>query len=224
MAKKINLKNKTRIFIVDDHPIVRHGITQMIDHEEDLMTCGEADGAPQTLKVLDKLKPDITIVDISLEGLSGMELIKNIRARSPKLPLLVFSMHDESLYAERALRAGAKGYIMKQEGTENLITAIRCILEGNIYVSEKLRTKILHKFVNGKYNGNESAVDFLSDRELEVFQLIGQGFGTSQIAAKLFLSVKTIESYRANIKEKLNLKNAPSLVQHAILWHQSHGN
>jgi len=208
--------------VVDDHPIVREGIAKLVNQETDLTICGEAEDAPQALKALAELKPDIAIVDITLkEGLGGIGLIKDIKARHPKLPVLVLSMHDESLYAERTLRAGAKGYIMKQEAPEKVVEAIRRVLGGEIYLSEEMGQKIIHKLVEGKPEAGGSPIESLSDRQLEVFQLMGRGFGTRQIADNLYLSVKTIETYREHIKEKLKLKNATELVQHAIRWAQS---
>ncbi|NMC95234.1 MAG: response regulator transcription factor [Syntrophorhabdus sp.] len=210
-----------KIFIVDDHPIVRKGLSQLIDQEADLLTCGEASDAQSALQILKKLKPDLTIVDISLQGMDGIELTKNIRARYGNLPVLIISMHDESLYAERALRAGARGYIMKQEATEKMMEAIRRVIRGDLYISEKVSAGIVKKFVDGKSKRSSSPEELLSDRELEVFRLVGQGFGTRQIAEELRVSVKTVETYRANIKEKLNLKNARELIKHAVYWLES---
>lgn len=211
-------KQKSRIFIVDDHPIVRKGLAQLINQEDDLVICGEAENAETALELLKKVKPDLAIVDISLRGIDGIELTKLIRARFDSIPVLVVSMHDESLFAERALRVGARGYIMKQEAIEKMMEAIRKVLRGELYVSERVSANIVKRFVDGKAEGLSSLEELLSDRELEVFQLIGQGFGTRQIADQLHVSVKTVESYRANIKEKLNLKNATELIKHAVHW------
>jgi DNA-binding NarL/FixJ family response regulator len=217
--KQVNTAiQKNRIFIVDDHPIVRKGLAQLINQEEDLVVCGEADNAETALELLKKVKPDLAIVDISLRGLDGIELTKLIRARFDSIPVLVVSMHDESLFAERALKVGARGYIMKQEAIEKMMEAIRKVLRGELYVSERVSANIVKRFVDGKAEGVSSPEGLLSDRELEVFQLIGQGFGTRQIADQLHVSVKTVESYRANIKEKLNLKNATELMKHAVHW------
>jgi len=209
---------KARIIIVDDHPIIRQGLAELIDHEKDLMVCGQADDAPAAMDAVKTLNLDLVIVDISLKKKNGIELIKDIKAQYPNLPVLTLSMHDESLYAERALRAGSKGYIMKAEATERVIEAIRKVLDGQIYVSDRIAEKMMHKFVGAKPKFGGSTIDKLSDRELEVFLLIGQGHGTCQIAEKLFLSVKTIETYRAHIKEKLNLASGPELLQYAIQW------
>ncbi|HQH83525.1 MAG TPA: response regulator transcription factor [Syntrophorhabdus sp.] len=222
MMKEGEFSGQTyKIFIVDDHPIVRKGLSQLIDQETDLLTCGEASDAQSALQILKKLKPDLTIVDISLQGMDGIELTKNIRARYGNLPVLIISMHDESLYAERALRAGARGYIMKQEATEKMMEAIRRVIRGDLYISEKVSAGIVKKFVDGKSKRSSSPEELLSDRELEVFRLVGQGFGTRQIAEELRVSVKTVETYRANIKEKLNLKNARELIKHAVYWLES---
>jgi DNA-binding NarL/FixJ family response regulator len=214
-------KQKNRIFIVDDHPIVRKGLTQLINQEPELVVCGEAENAETALELLKKVKPDLAIVDISLRGIDGIELTKLIRARFENIPILVVSMHDESLYAERALRVGARGYIMKQEAIEKMMEAIRKVLRGELYVSERVSANIVKRFVDGKAEGVSSPEELLSDREMEVFQLIGQGFGTRQIADQLHVSVKTVETYRANIKEKLNLKNATELMKHAVHWIES---
>lgn len=209
---------KYRILIVDDHPIVRQGLTEMINHQRDLAVCGAAEDAHRGLDLLQTTRPDLVIVDISLKGSNGLELLKNIRVRYPKTRVLVLSMHDEALYAVRALRAGAAGYIMKQEATHQVLAAIQRVLLGEIYLSERMEKRMMHQLVGGRSARTGSPIEDLSDRELEVFGLIGQGHGTRQIAEELHLSVKTIESHRAHIKEKLNLKNATELVQHAIQW------
>lgn len=209
---------KRKIFIVDDHPLLRRGLIQLINQEQELVACGEADNAYKAMEAIKGLIPDLAIVDISLQGPNGIELIKDIKTYYPKLPILVLSMHDESLYAERALRAGAKGYIMKQEATEKVIKAIYRILnEGAIYVSDKIVAKMMDKFITAQSTQNSnSPLECLTNRELEIFQLIGQGMGTRQIADNLCLSVRTIETHRANIKKKFNLKNALELVRYAI--------
>jgi DNA-binding NarL/FixJ family response regulator len=209
---------KIRVLVVDDHPIVRQGLSQLINQEPDLMVCGEAEDARTALDAIDPSQPDILIVDVSLEGPDGIELLKTIRAKDTRLPVLILSMHDESLYAERALRAGANGYIMKQEATERVLVAIRQILGGEVYVSERMAKKMVQQFIGGSGVSKRSIIDELTDRELEVFRLIGQGHGTRQIAEELHLSVKTVESYHAHIKEKLFLKNARELAQHAVQW------
>jgi DNA-binding NarL/FixJ family response regulator len=213
--------NKTKILIVDDHPIVRQGLTELINQEDDLVVCEQAEDAAEAMGIIKKLKPDMAIVDISLKETSGMELIKDIKVKYPNLAVLALSMHDESLYAERALRAGAKGYVMKAEATEKVVTAIRKILSGQIYVSDRMAAKMVRKLVGGSPDVGVSAIERLSDRELEVFRLIGQGYGTRQIAERLHLSIKTIETYREHIKEKLNLADASELLQYAIQWTHS---
>lgn len=209
---------KRNIFIVDDHPIVRQGLALLINRESDLAVCGDAEEAGAALRLIESSMPDLVVVDISLNGPDGLDLLKDIRARYPGLPVLILSMLDEVLYAERALRAGASGYIMKQEATEKVLVAIRRILDGEIYVSDQMSNKMLHRFVGNAPVEDRSPVACLTDRELEVFRLIGEGQGTRQIAEKLHISVKTVESYQAHIKDKLALKNSRELVQHAIQW------
>lgn len=209
---------KSRIFLVDDHPIVRQGLSLLIDREPDLMVCGVADGASSALTALPNAMADLLVLDISLDGPDGLELLKTIRVQQPHLPVLILSMHDELIYAERAMRAGANGYIMKQEATEKVLVAIRTILQGKVYLSDRLTNTMLQQYVRGASPTTGSPLLNLSDRELEVFRLIGEGHGTRQIADELHLSVKTIESYQAHIKEKLALRNARELLQHAIEW------
>ncbi len=209
---------KSRVFVVDDHPIVRQGLALMINREPDLEVCGEAEDAHAAVAAIERLRPDVVVVDISLHGPDGIELVKTIRARDAHLPLLVLSMHDESIYAERALRAGAHGYIMKQEATERVLIAIRRILNGDVYLSDSAASRVVNQYVRGSAGAIPAPVSVLSDRELEVFCLIGQGRGTREIADTLHLSVKTVETYQTHIKEKLSLRNARELVQHAIEW------
>jgi len=209
---------KRRVFVVDDHPIVREGIALMINREPDLIVSGEAEEAHAALKQIAATRPDVVIVDISLNGPDGLEVIKTIRTTDPALPLLVLSMHEEMVYAERALRAGANGYIMKQEATEKVLVALRRILNREIYVSERVANKMLRQYVSGTEAARRSPISDLTDRELEVFRLIGEGHSTRQIAEELHLSVKTVESYQAHIKEKLSLRSGRELVQHAIQW------
>jgi len=211
---------RTRILLVDDHAVVRYGIAQLINRQADLVVCGEEEAASNALSAISKLKPDLVIADISLKDSSGLELMRNIKAQYSGLPVLVVSAHDESIYAEIAFRAGALGYLMKQEALDKIISAIRRVLSGNIYVSEALAAKMLQQQIRGKTDIQESPVKGLSDRELEVFQLIGQWKKTSEIAQELHLSVKTIEYYREQIKRKLNLKNSAELTQHATAWVQ----
>lgn len=211
-------KEKRTIFLVDDHPVVRQGLALLINREPDLAVCGDAEEAASALGRIEELKPDLIVVDISLNGPDGIDLLKSIRVRYPHLPVLMLSMLDELMYAERALRAGASGYIMKQEATERVLVAIRRILGGEIYVSDRMANRMLHRFVGGGQTEQRSPIADLTDRELEVFRLIGEGHGTRQIAEELHISVKTVESYQARIKEKLSLKNARELVQRAIQW------
>src|SRR5579863_6000482 len=209
---------KKTVFVVDDHPIVRQGLALLINQEADLTVCGEAEEMHSALSAIQALRPDILIVDISLNGPDGLELLKNIRLTSPRLPVLILSMHVESIYAERALRAGANGYIMKQEATEKVLVALRRILSGEIYVSDKIANNMLQHYVRGSNHTEHSEISELTDRELEVFRLIGEGHGTRQIAEALHLSVKTVESYQAHIKDKLSLRSVRELVQHAVQW------
>jgi DNA-binding NarL/FixJ family response regulator len=222
-AKKKTPKAKKRILIVDDHPMMRQGLAQLVSNEPDLVVCCEADTAGQALNILVTSKPDLVLADISLPDKNGLELIKDIRALAPDVLILVVSMHDEALYAERVLRAGARGYIMKQEGGRKLMEAIRQILSGQIYVSEKMSARILEIFSGRRTQAGGSPVERLSDREFEVFQLIGEGKGTREIAGHLHLSVKTVEVHRANIKEKLSVKTATDLVRFAVRWVEAQG-
>lgn len=212
---------KRRLFLVDDHPVTRQGVAVLINQESDLMVCGEADSTPLALDLIQRSRPDLAIIDITLKSTSGIELMKNIKALLPDMPVLIMSMHDESLYAERALRAGAKGYIMKHEASEKILTAIRRVLSGELYLSEKMKEKMLHRLVKSRKDEVVFSIDTLSDREMEVFQLIGNGYSTRQIAAKLNLSVKTIDSYREHLKLKLRLEKGADLVKHAIQWVRS---
>jgi DNA-binding NarL/FixJ family response regulator len=209
---------KKRIMVVDDHPIVRQGLALLINREPDMVVCGEAEEAMGAMHVLASARPDVLILDISLSGPDGIDLLKTLRTTHPTLPVLILSMHDELIYAERALRAGANGYIMKQEATEKVLVAVRRILAGDIYVSQRISNQMLKHYVTGSGVVRNSSVSDLSDRELEVFRLIGDGHGTRQIAEELHVSVKTVESYQAHIKEKLSLRSARELVQHAIQW------
>ncbi len=210
---------KKRILVVDDHPLLRHGLAQLINLETDMMVCGEAENDHQALDAIADLKPDLMIVDISLNDANGIELTKDVKKRYPKLLTLIISTYDESLYAERALRAGAHGYIMKREATENVLKAIRKILSGGIYLSEKMQARFLRSIVGEKQSAS-ATISLLTNRELEVFRFIGQGHGTRQISEKLRLSIKTIESHRAHIKEKMHFKNGLELMKQAVQYVQ----
>jgi DNA-binding NarL/FixJ family response regulator len=211
---------KKNILIVDDHPMMRDGLAQLIDHEPDLAAASQADSAAQALQSIAASRPDLLLLDISLPDKNGLELIKDVQTLDPALPILVVSMHDEALYAERVLRAGGRGYIMKQEGGKKLMLAIRQVLSGRIYVSEKISAKIIETF-SGHRADSRSPVEALSDREFEVFQLLGQGQGTRQIANHLHLSTKTVEVHRANIRKKLQLPSGGELVRYAIRWNEA---
>lgn len=219
MKGKAAKVSKKRILIVDDHPMMRDGLRQLIATEPDLEICGEAEDAPAALELAESSKPDIAIVDITLRSSNGLELIKDLHIRSPDTAVLVLSMHDESLYAERVLRAGGRGYIMKQEGGKKIIEGVRRILSGGAYVSENISARILDT-ISGR-GQNKSAVASLTDREFEVFQLIGQGLSTTEMADKLHVSVKTIEVHRVNIKNKLGVPTAPELIRFAVRWLES---
>lgn len=209
---------KTRILLVDDHPIVRQGMAQLINREGDLTVCGEAGTAHEALALLNTLKPDLAIIDVALEDRSGIELLKEVKARLPRLPVLMLSMHHESLYAERALHAGAMGYIMKQEAPDRVLVAVRRILTGEVYLSEKMSARMLRSLTDRRSGTEASPIDRLSDRELEVFRLVGKGFSTSEIAEQLFLSAKTVETHREHIKQKLKLARKGELLRYAVQW------
>lgn len=212
-------KSKIKVLLVDDHPVLRKGLGQLINHESDMMVCGEAEDSPKAFELVGTLNPDVLVVDVSLKGGNGIELIKNIKARYPDLPILVLSMHDESLYAERALRAGSLGYIMKEEAIEQVLVAIRRVINGDIFLSDKMKSRMLQQLATGgRAKGVSNPIENLTDRELEVFRMIGEGRSTRQIAGELHLSVRTVEAYREYIKGKLNLKNSTELVQHAFHW------
>ena len=219
MASESSLGKRT-IFLVDDHPLVREWLTTLIHQQSDLRVCGEAESAPAAFEAIMALKPDVAIVDLSLKDSSGIELVKDLKRCAPRVAVLVLSMHDESHYAERALRAGARGYIMKRETAKKVIAAIRQVLEGKLYLSESLAAAIATQYVGGKTLATATPVEQLSDRELEVFDLLGQGRGTRQIGEALKVSVKTVQAYCARIKEKLNLNSATELVREAVRWYE----
>ena len=210
-------ENKHKIFIVDDHPIVRQGLVQMVNGENDMIVVGEGEDAYGSLRLIRNAKPDLVLLDISLKDSDGIELVKELKAQEPELPALILSMHDESLYAERALRAGARGYIMKQEAPAMLVSAMRCVLGGEIYVSEKMSAALLQRMVGGSAKKQGALpLDRLTDREMEVFRMIGSGKPVREIAENLFLSVKTVEAHREHIKEKLGFKTSAELLRYAI--------
>jgi DNA-binding NarL/FixJ family response regulator len=212
-----------RILLVDDHPMVRERLTEVIHREADLTVCGEAEDRFEALEKMAASQPDLAIVDLTLKRSNGMELIKDIRVQFPAVPILVLSMHDELLYAERVIRAGVRGYITKQEATRKVMQAIRSVLAGDIYLSEKMAAQIAAAAVGAARAKPGLPLDGLSDRELSVFEMIGRGRSTRQIADELKLEMRTIETYRARIKDKLNLKDANELLQYAIRWAQSEG-
>ena len=216
-------KARRRILLVDDHPLVRERLTEVINREADLTVCGEAEDRDQAIAAIPAQRPHLVIVDLTLKNSDGLELIKDIRSRWPKLRMLVVSMHDESLYAERIIRAGALGYITKQEATRNILVAIRRVLEGTIYLNEKIASRIISRLTAHPGAVVATPPELLSDRELQVFDLTGQGLNTGEIASRLHVAVKTIETYRARIREKLKLKKPSGLLRSAISWAHNHG-
>jgi DNA-binding NarL/FixJ family response regulator len=206
------------VLLVDDHPFMRAGLAQLIERQPDLQVSGEAGNPAEAFQALAKAKPDLVLTDLTMPGRSGLEFIKDIKAMEPTLPILVVSMHDEAVFAERALRAGARGYIMKEAGGENLLAAIRQVLRGEVYVSLRMSARILDNLSARKPRGSSSPIEKLTDREFEIFQLIGQGKSTRDIAGQLHLSPKTVDVHRSHLKEKLELKDATALVRHAVRW------
>jgi DNA-binding NarL/FixJ family response regulator len=218
------MPQKIKIFLVDDHPLVREWLTNLLNQQPDFQVCGETGNAPEALQRITALKPDIAMVDITLADGSGLELIKNLKVVQPDVVVLVLSMHDELFYAERALRAGASGYIMKSEATQKVIQAVRTVLNGIVYVSPKVATLLAQKLIGGKKESIALPVAELSDRELEVFQLLGRGYSTRQISEHLHVGFKTVQSYSARIKEKLSLANINELMREAIHWQEGQEN
>lgn len=210
--------SKRRILVVEDHPIFRLGLRELIDQEEDLEVCAESDDIAGALAEIPRSRPDLVIVDLSLKGRSGIDLIKEIRERHARLPILVVSMYEEALYAERALAAGARGYVMKQEASDSIVQALRNVLDGRFHLSAAMTTALLGRIAGVEKPGSSDPIDRLTDRELEVFRMIGRGLATGEIASRLSLSAKTIGTYRERIKEKLNLKTAGELTVQAMRW------
>jgi len=211
---------KNKILLVDDHPLVREWLANLINEETDFEVCGQAANAREAIDLIGKLSPRMAVVDISLECSSGLELIKDIKAQHPKVNTIVLSMHDEMLYAERAMRAGASGYVMKREATGKVLDALRAVLAGGLFFSNAVNAQLAQKLVQG-VGDQPAVVESLSDRELEVFQLLGRGFNTRQISEQMNVSFKTVQAYCARIKEKLNLANINELIFHAVRWHES---
>jgi len=219
--KKPAAPARKKILIVDDHPMMRDGLAALITAQSDLVVCGQATDAREAMQAVETCWPDLVLMDISLPGKSGLEAIKDIQALAPGLAVLVISMHDESLYAERVLRAGARGYVMKQEGGKRIMEGIRALLAGKVFVSEKMSARIMDAFTGHRAGDTGGSVESLSDREFEVFQLIGRGRSTKEIADQLHLSVKTVEVHRVNIKAKLKIATSPELVHYAVRWVES---
>jgi DNA-binding NarL/FixJ family response regulator len=218
MAEKQAVVAPAKVLVIDDHPAVREGLALRISQHDDLQVCGEAEDVAEALRLSSELDPDIIITDISLKKSDGIDLIKRIKARNPNARILVWSMHSESLYADRALRAGAMGYITKEHATEQIIDAVRQVLAGNLYLSPAMRERLLSRVAGGALTQAATTVDELTDRELQVYRLIGKGVKTQEIAEQLHLSVKTVETYRDRIKKKLELKDATELIRSAALW------
>src|SRR5712692_5365149 len=212
------IARKRRVFLVDDHPLVREGLSNLINHQDDLSVCGEAEDSGGARAGIEKTKPDVALIDISLKNESGLELVKNLESKFPNVALIVLSMHDEALYAERALRAGARGYVMKRETTKSVLTAIRRVLQGDVYVSERVVNVMARRLGSSRRAAANSPVELLSDRELEVFRLLGQGRTTSQIAEDLHLSLKTVQAYCARAKEKFGVHSLGELLRAAFRW------
>jgi DNA-binding NarL/FixJ family response regulator len=209
---------KSRVFLVDDHPLVREGLANLINAQRDLMVCGEAEDSTQAVNRIRKARPHVALIDISLKNESGLELVKDLRSQFPQLALIVLSMHDEALYAERSIRAGAQGYVMKREASKNVLASVRRVLEGGVYVSAKVAGKMALRISSPREAAPRSPVERLSDRELEIFRLLGQGRTTGQIASDLNLSVKTIQAYCARAKEKFGVTSLTELLRAAIRW------
>jgi DNA-binding NarL/FixJ family response regulator len=209
---------KSRIFLIDDHPLVREGLANLINGQHDLVVCGEAEDSAGAITGIAKTRPDVALVDISLKNESGLELVKNLESQFPLVALIVLSMHDEALYAERALRAGARGYVMKRESTKSVLASIRRVLEGSVYVSERVVNSMARRFRSSSKEAESSPVERLSDRELEIFRLLGQGRSTAQIAEDLHLSLKTVQAYCARAKEKFGVSSLGELLRAAIRW------
>ena len=212
----------TRILLVDDHPVVRDGLADAINHEPDLTVCATAEDRPEAMAAIERTRPDLVVIDLMLKSSSGLELIKDVHVRWPRLLILVVSMHDETLYAERVLRAGARGYITKQQATRDILLAIRKVLGGGIYLSERTASTVLSRLTSQPQAASDSIADKLADRELQVFEMIGRGLSTREIAEHLRIDMKTVDTYRARIKDKLNLESTSDLLKLAICWNQEH--
>ncbi len=214
---------RKKILLVDDHPFMRAGLAQLIDHQPDLMVCGEAGNPAEAFLELGRHAPDLMLSDLTMPGRSGLEFIKDVHALHSKLPILMVSMHDEAIYAERSLRAGARGYIMKEAGGDNLLAAVRQLLRGEVYLSPRMSAKVFDSISSHRPRGSSSPIQKLTDREFEVFQLIGHGKSTRDVAAQLHLSPKTVDVHRGHIKEKLDLTSSTALVRHAVRWVEAAG-
>ena len=211
-------RNPSRILIVDDHPITRHGLSQLLNQEPDLTVCGEMDNAQTALASIRTRQPNLVLADITMAGKSGLELVKEMKAMHPDIPVLALSMHDENIYAERVLRAGGRGYLMKSAGGAELLKAVRHVLQGEVYVSRQMSAKLLDLFSGKRFGAGASSLGSLTDREFEVFQLLGQGLSAHEIGKRLHISSKTVDTHRLHIKDKLRLRTMPELMSHAVRW------
>ncbi|HTU00121.1 MAG TPA: response regulator transcription factor [Rhizomicrobium sp.] len=218
-----SVSKRASVFLVDDHPLVRESLTSLINQQSDLFACGEAEDAATSLREIARIEPDVAIIDLSLKSGSGMDLIRSVKARTPNVAMIVLSMHDEKIYAERAIRAGARGYVMKRESTKRIIAAIRHVLQGRLALSEQMAAGFAERFVGSRHPAGESPLEGLSDRELEVFTLLGRGLETRRIAETLNVSIKTVQAYCARIKQKRNLSTAAELLREAIRWNEQQG-
>jgi DNA-binding NarL/FixJ family response regulator len=223
MSDRKDTGTNTRVLIVEDHEIMRQGLSTLVEQEEDLCVCGEAEDASAALEAAEQLEPDVIVLDLSLRDSNGLDLIKDLRLRKPDLPIIVLTMHDESFYAERALRSGARGYVTKSEASSRIIEGIREVLSGGVYVSEKMASRMVRKMVTGGSMGQGYPIDTLTDREFEIFEMIGRGLPVREIAKRLHLSVRTVEAHRDHMRKKLNLESANDLLRYATQWRQFEG-
>lgn len=223
MQEDTHSPNHIRVFLVDDHPVIREAIRDRIESTMDIVVCGEASSSDEAFRRIEKLRPDVVIVDISLDDAHGLDLTQNVRAQHPDVQIIVFSMYDESVYAERAIRAGASGYLMKSDPTKNLVEAIRTVQENEVYLSRRMASRILNKVARGETSTASFPIDELTDRELAVFQMLGEGYSVKEIQERLNLARKTIETYRRRAKEKLDFDSVSKLLQYAVQWTSAHG-
>ena len=218
IARQKGTMGRIQVIVVDDHPAIREAIADIISDKMGIELVGEASNADDAFQIIEKLKPDVAIIDISLEDAHGLDLVQNVKAQYPEIQVIVFSMYDESVYAERAIRAGASGYLMKSEPTQSVVEAIRSVIQGEVYLSRRMASRMLSKIANGRSSGPGFAIDQLTDREMAVFQMLGEGFSVQEITDRLNLSRKTVETYRRRVKEKLDFETVAELLQYAVQW------